>query len=765
MRRPGLASVCCLWVSLFSTTFVHGATVATLPATGITTSSVTLNGVANPAGTTYLGDFQYGATTNYGSTTASQFLGNGTSNTNFSQTVDGLMGGQLYHYRARISSVFFSSIFGNDATFFIPAPPAAVTSAATAIHPGQGTLNATVNPNALPTTYWFQHGATTNYGSSTPMNSLPAGTSPIAVSTLITDLPRGTNYHFCVVASNAAGQTFGPDMSFVVPQGLTGPTESVGAGQPYDIRQPSLEVNFIICTNGSFPSGSVAIPFLSEICLFAGNIAPAGWALCQGQLLDINANDSLFYTFGTTFGGDGITTFALPDFRGRRAVGTGGEQDLVEGEQFGSDFVTLNLNQIPAHTHSLPYPDSATGSAGGGQPSQNSGPGLAINYLIVLAGFYPIQNNTVSEPFLGQIVLTAYGPVIQGMGSTSGSTLPINQNQALYTLLSTNFGGNGQNTFDLPNLQSRVPIGAGQGPVTFWSVGQSAGADSVTITAAQMPAHQHAIPSLGIETGIAGGNQPVKLQPLTLPLQFVISTNGEAPSATVEATNEMTGEIQIYGGTNAPTGWAVCDGSILKITNCPALFAVISNYYGGDGITTFALPDLRGRTPVGSSNGIPGAVYGAEQIVLTEANLPPHTHTAPMLDFDRWMTSFGVTGYAAGFNADADSDLADNGYEWATGTTPTNASSFADLAISSSRTNVLIDFPRNTNALDVVFTLQRTTNFTGSLNWTGIATNVSGVWSPAGIVTENDASNPATVSVSNSATNSVAEYRLQVSWP
>jgi microcystin-dependent protein len=767
MRNAWSTSVRCLWALACTATLARAGTVATLPAAGVTTNSVTLNGVANPAGTTYFGYFQYGATTSYGSTTASQPLGSGNSNTNFSQFVSGLTGGQFYHYRAAINPIFTPSIFGNDATFFVPALPAAITSAATSIHPGQAMLNATVNPNGLPGTWWFQHGATTNYGNSTPTNFLPIGTSPLAVSNLITDLPRGSNYHFRIVASNAVGEIFGPDMSFAVPQGLTGPTASAGAGLPFDIRQPSLEVNFIICTNGSYP-GADSVPFLSEICLFAGNFAPAGWALCQGQLLDVNANEFLFNTFGTTFGGDGVTTFALPDFRGRRAVDTGqgvGLQSWVEGEQSGSDFMTLNLNQIPAHTHSLPFPDSVTGSAGGGQPSNNSGPALAVNFLIVTAGIYPIQNNTVSEPFLGQIMLTAYSPEITGTAKASGTTLPIQQYQALYSLLSTNFGGNGQNNFDLPNLQSRVPIGSGQGPITFWSVGQYAGADLVTITPAQMPAHQHAIPSLGIETGIAGSNQPVKLLPPTLPLQFIISTNGEMPSTTVEAMNAMIGEIQIYAGTNVPTGWLACDGSVLPIASCPALFAVISNYYGGDGITTFALPDLRGRTPVSSSNGIPGTVYGAEQVVLTAANLPPHTHTAPILDFDRWMTSFGLSGNAAGFGADADSDQADNGYEWATGTTPTNANSFANLSMRQSGTNVLVGFPRNTNALDIVFTLQRSRNPGNLPNWTGIATNVAGLWSPAGIVTESGGANPANVSVSDTKTNSTALYRLQISWP
>jgi hypothetical protein len=196
------------------------------------------------------------------------------------------------------------------------------------------------------------------------------------------------------------------------------------------------------------------------------------------------------------------------------------------------------------------------------------------------------------------------------------------------------------------------------------------------------------------------------------------------------------------------------------------LFSVISNYYGGDGISTFALPDMRGRVPVGSTSGQPGAVYGAEQTVLTVANLPPHTHAVPSLDFDRWITSFGLSGAAAAFTADADSDAAENGYEWATGTNPTDAQSFDRLTINSSGNNVLIGFPRNTNATDVVFTLLRSTNLAQPGAWTAIATNTAGVWTPSAIVTESGSTSPVNVNISDALTNAAsANYRLQITWP
>ncbi len=148
----------------------------------------------------------------------------------------------------------------------------------------------------------------------------------------------------------------------------------------------------------------------------------------------------------------------------------------------------------------------------------------------------------------------------------------------------------------------------------------------------------------------------------------------------------------------------------MQISDYPDLFSVISNYFGGDGLTTFALPNLSGRVAVGSTSESPGASYGAEETTVTVANLPPHTHSVPVLDFDRWVTSFGLSGAPAAFSADADADGEANGYEWATGTTPINAASLAPLTITSTSSNVSIGFSRNTNATDVIFTLQRSTN-------------------------------------------------------
>jgi microcystin-dependent protein len=160
-------------------------------------------------------------------------------------------------------------------------------------------------------------------------------------------------------------------------------------------------------------------PYLGEIRMFGGNFAPLGWHFCDGTLLPISQYDALYALLGTTFGGDGQTTFALPDLRGRVPLHQG--SGYVMGQLAGSESVTLTTLQIPSHTHTV----SATGSSaastpsnefygqntlnmyaaapsgamataavsysGGGQPHSNMMPFQAINYIIALEGIFPTQ--------------------------------------------------------------------------------------------------------------------------------------------------------------------------------------------------------------------------------------------------------------------------------------------------------------------------------------------------------------------------------------
>ncbi len=162
-------------------------------------------------------------------------------------------------------------------------------------------------------------------------------------------------------------------------------------------------------------------PFLSEIKVVAFNYAPPGWALCNGQFLPINQNQALFALLGTTYGGNGQTTFALPNLRGRVPIHMGNGHTL--GEAAGSTSVTINIQQLPTHIHqakalqanadsplsagnllassnnlyaqptNLTNLNPATVSnVGGSQPHNNMMPYLTLNFIIALQGIFPSQN-------------------------------------------------------------------------------------------------------------------------------------------------------------------------------------------------------------------------------------------------------------------------------------------------------------------------------------------------------------------------------------
>jgi microcystin-dependent protein len=174
--------------------------------------------------------------------------------------------------------------------------------------------------------------------------------------------------------------------------------------------------------------------YIGEIRLFAGNFAPRNWALCEGQLLPINSYTAVFSILGTIYGGDGRTTFGLPDLRGRTPIGPGNGPGLSSyniGQKGGVETVTLNATQIPSHNHTAtgqiksnggpgdaPSPAGAyfgeanddiyassaggtmasdgvnitVGNAGGNQSHENRQPYLACYYIICLAGIYPSRS-------------------------------------------------------------------------------------------------------------------------------------------------------------------------------------------------------------------------------------------------------------------------------------------------------------------------------------------------------------------------------------
>ncbi len=196
-------------------TTAPGPNVVTGGASSVTTTSATLNGTVNANGraTTYY--FEYGKTTGYGTKTPTQSAGSDTVPVSVSASISGLQAGQVYHFRV-VATSDGGTTQGADASFKLTSTgsaPKVTTSAASALTTASAQLNGTVNPNGQSTTWYFDFGTTTSYGSMTPVASLGAGTKATHVTATVNGLPVGV-YHFRLVATNAAGTTYGGDLTF-----------------------------------------------------------------------------------------------------------------------------------------------------------------------------------------------------------------------------------------------------------------------------------------------------------------------------------------------------------------------------------------------------------------------------------------------------------------------------------------------------------------------------------------------------------------------
>jgi microcystin-dependent protein len=182
-----------------------------------------------------------------------------------------------------------------------------------------------------------------------------------------------------------------------------------------------------VCLFRSPSALAQSTPYLGQIMIVPYNFAPIGWETCDGQILSISQNTALFALLGTTYGGDGVTTFALPDLRGRVPIGMGqgpGLSSYVEGETGGEETVTLTLSQIPSHVHvplgsttvantgspaganwamprvllyssgapNVAMSSAALGNTGGGQPHDNMKPYLVMTYIIAVVGVFPSRS-------------------------------------------------------------------------------------------------------------------------------------------------------------------------------------------------------------------------------------------------------------------------------------------------------------------------------------------------------------------------------------
>lgn len=265
------------------------------------------------------------------------------------------------------------------------------------------------------------------------------------------------------------------------------------------------------------------------------------------------------------------------------------------------------------------------------------------------------------EPLLAEIRLFAFGFVPKGWVACAGQLLAINQNQALFSLLGTMYGGDGRVTFALPDLRFRSPLHVDD----RHTQGESGGTTAHTLTTAELPTHSHTAVAASTATTAepdgarwattgrphyagtaqvalhpgtvdpAGGSQPHENMPPYLALQYAIAVQGIFPSRdSGTAGDPFVGEVRLFAGSFTPGGWAACDGQTMALAQNTALFSLLGTMYGGDGKSTFGLPDLRGASPIHHGHGPGLSPYdlgeqgGAETVTLLQAEIPAHTHTA-----------------------------------------------------------------------------------------------------------------------------------------
>ncbi len=365
---------------------------------------------------------------------------------------------------------------------------------------------------------------------------------------------------------------------------------------PIDNYQESLAMTEWVLLQGIFPAREgvgVGYP-LGAILTFAGNFWPGGGPDADGQLLSIARNMALFSLFGTTYGGDGRTTFALPDMQAHTAIGAGqgpGLTDHVLGETAGTAGVDLTEAGLPRRL------------GGASAPFDNLEPSQPTTMLIRTSGTVPSETSGGGVTFIGEIVKFAEQFRAGRLHGGGRAALTIADHQDLFDLIGTTYGGDGVTTFALPDLRGRNVVGASADT----PVGTILGTPSVVVTNDALP------------TEMGGRGEAFDNQGPGVAMTYMIAVQGLFPTrdgngGSAPFDEPYLGQIAIFAGDFAPRGWVKAEGQILSIAQNQALFSLLGTMYGGDGRTTFALPDLRDRTVIGADGDVPvGTVLGENQ--------------------------------------------------------------------------------------------------------------------------------------------------------
>ena len=300
---------------------------------------------------------------------------------------------------------------------------------------------------------------------------------------------------------------------------------------------------------GSFPApDGPAVNVMGMVHSFAGNFRALLVPPCAGETLPINQHVPLFALIGTFYGGDGHAFFALPDLRGRAAIG--GNPGEVNGQALTMTWM-IAAEAAPGDTVPSPLVGAIGLFAGSATPHDFEMPGYASTTVRLPSGWLPAD----------------------------GSLVPAARYPALFDVIGETYGAGAGGTFALPNLTGRTAVGIAQG-----------------MEGPPIALGQPVAPSDNMN--VAG-----------LGLNYIVCAEGVMPSRdgairSFYESNAVVGEIVAYAGATVPPGWAVADGRLIPVEDNWALFDVLGTTYGGDGQANFALPDLRGRSVVGNADSV-----------------------------------------------------------------------------------------------------------------------------------------------------------------
>lgn len=418
------------------------------------------------------------------------------------------------------------------------------------------------------------------------------GRSPVGATA---NMPVGTVFGQSTVSLNVLPGVVGTQLTLqsvgvptsarvagtqALPQVEKTPLNSTGLGNAFSLRPPSQPLHHAIATStGHYRTREC---FLGEVVLYAGNSPPEDnvFLPADGRVLSVVLAQGLFSVIGNRFGGDGVSTFALPDLRGRLAAGVSsgahGVADIALGQQAGHASVALTA----AHTAQMPqgrtFTTGALGASTTTRPTATSvnvltaatpvdngvvqlnlqPPSLALDYYVCVNGTFPTQDGSADvdpNSFSGEIRLFAGDFAPDGWAFANGQLLDISSYGTLYSLIGTTFGGNGTYNFALPDLRGRIPVHPGTLDGQDIQRGQWVGMASLALNSYYLPAGKPLGDAAQLSTVATDGAIPVdttrsarsvlaqqtlfsanvpdiELQPPTLGLHYIIRLNGIYPS-------------------------------------------------------------------------------------------------------------------------------------------------------------------------------------------------------------------------------------------